>query len=82
MDVETHVKLRRLEWDGHIYQMDESRMPRNVLERKIYMVAKQQGSQKTGRWTWYPEMPEYCQGPQDGKDYYRTRKYGEENSGG
>jgi hypothetical protein len=55
--VETHVKLRRLEWAGHICQMDESRMPRNILERKIYMVAKQQGSQKTGRWTWYPE---YC----------------------
>jgi hypothetical protein len=40
MDVETHVKLRRLEWTGHICQMDESRMPRNILERKMYMVAK------------------------------------------
>jgi len=41
MDVETHVKLRRLEWAGHICQMDESRMPRNMVERKIYVVAKQ-----------------------------------------
>jgi len=60
MDVEIHVKLRRLEWAGHICQMDASRMPRNILERKMYMVAKQQGNQKTGRWKWYPEMPEYC----------------------
>jgi hypothetical protein len=41
MDVETHVKLRRLEWAGHICQMVESRTLGNILEGKIYMVAKQ-----------------------------------------
>jgi hypothetical protein len=42
MNVETHVKLRGLEWAGHICQMDESRTPRKILEGKIYrfMVAK------------------------------------------
>ena len=48
----THVKLRRLEWAGHICQMDESRTPRKIPEGKIYVVAKQYSSQKTIRLAW------------------------------
>ena len=44
--VMTHIKLRRLEWAGHICRMDGSRTPRKILEGN-YTVVDQQGSQRT-----------------------------------
>jgi hypothetical protein len=52
IDVATHIKPRRLEWAGHICQTDGSRISWKILEGKIYIVVKQQGSQRTGRLMW------------------------------
>ena len=35
-DLVTHIKLRRLEWAGHVSRMEESRVPKKVMEGKIY----------------------------------------------
>jgi hypothetical protein len=35
-DVLSHIKLRRLEWPGHICRIDISRAPRERLEGKIH----------------------------------------------
>jgi hypothetical protein len=35
-DVLTHIKLRRLEWGGHICRIDISRAPKKTLEGKTH----------------------------------------------
>ncbi|PSN56375.1 hypothetical protein C0J52_13974 [Blattella germanica] len=34
----THIKLRRLEWAGHVYRMEEHRTPRRIMEGRLYGV--------------------------------------------
>jgi hypothetical protein len=31
-DVITHIKLRKLEWAGHVHRMQRSRIPKNLLK--------------------------------------------------
>ena len=38
MDLVTFIKLRRLEWAGHVYRMEECRIPRRVMEGRLYGV--------------------------------------------
>ena len=49
MDLVRYIKLRRLEWAGHVYRMEEHRTPRRVMEGKLYGV-RPIGRPK-GRWT-------------------------------
>lgn len=35
-DIVTFIKLRRLEWAGHVYRMEGNRIPKKILEGKIH----------------------------------------------
>ncbi|KAJ4440945.1 hypothetical protein ANN_10794 [Periplaneta americana] len=48
MDVVTHIKLRRLEWAGHINRMENQRISRKIMEGRIY--GKRQIGRPKDRW--------------------------------
>ena len=35
-DIVTFIKLRRLEWAGHVYRMEDHRIPKRLMEGRIY----------------------------------------------
>lgn len=47
-DIVTHIKLRRLEWAGHVYRMEEYRIPKKILEGTIY--GRRPVGRPKGRW--------------------------------
>ena len=47
-DLVIHIKLKRLEWAGHIYWMEEYRIPKKVMEGKIF--GKRPDGRRKDRW--------------------------------
>ena len=52
-DLVRHIKLRRLEWAGHVYRMEEHRTPRRVKEGRLYGVRPiiLEDRRVKGKWT-------------------------------
>ena len=69
------IKIRRLEWAGHIIRMEEERIPKKVLNGNFHTRKQWEDQELDGR-MWFRGMHYNCWGQEDGGEELRIEMNG------
>jgi hypothetical protein len=69
------IKIRRLEWAGHIIRMEEERIPKKVLNGNFHTRSQCEDQEVDGR-MWFRRMHYNCWEQENGEEELRIEMNG------